>query len=607
LSTISRLRLLSGKERLLPDFPTKGVILKMEFLYPSQNDHGQIILLLIISKHRKSRMLWYEWNSGTTLRESQLKAEVRALPEDEQLPLLLIPLKLHSATFMIICEKRITLYRDILTGSPSRYVQHLEDVKDPEEPGSSGRQPIWVQWARPMRTPKHQRHIKFDDAIFLCREDGIVQYLELYNNLDHMLDSTHPAGRLGISMNTAFAILDLGPATVDLLAAGGDMSEGGLWRFGPRVDPTRVTTIPTWSPLSDFVAATIADKAPISVRSNATTEEVVGAPSRIFACTGRGKHGAISELRCGIEASRKPGYVDLGEEVKNSVLGIWAFHGYYGEARQQNDWSEPSKKDATYILMSHPTRTSLLRIQWVKDPGLGNRDLGLDYTARTELVTKDLGIDYNARTITSAATPYGMTIQVTENSIRTTTLLIPKAIKSEEMDDDEPEEIKPATGLQGRYIYRYESYRVLAACIHTFLDGNKDETLPNETYILLALQIDEAYHVQFGQLLEQFWPTATLTLSSQPSCLLLHRVCAYLLAFVATLDGRLHVFVADERREKLHMVCDFEFEGPFAICDSLTIITSNGKDETQSNYLVVCGLRDGLVVVLRLVGVPECL
>ncbi len=585
----------------------------MEFLHPPLNDRGQIVLLLVVSIHRKSRMIWYEWNSGATLRESQLKPKASALQNDEQLPLLLIPLKLHFAAFMIICENCITLYRDISTGSPSRYVQHLDDVKDPEEPGSSLRRPAWVQWARPMRTPRHQRDNKFDDAIFLCREDGIVQYLELYNSIDHMLDSTHPAGRLGINVSTAFAILDVGPTTDDLLAAGGDMSEGGLWRVRAREYPMRLATVPDWTPLNDFATTTNLGEIPISIGSITNIDKVLGGPSRIFACTGRGKHGAISELRYGIAASKKLDTVNLDEGVDSGVLGIWAFHGYYGESGQQFERSE-QWKDATYILISYPTRTSLLllRVQLRQDPQR-DRDSEPQRLPDPELVTVDLGIDYDARTITSAVTPYGVTIQVTETSIRTAALPIPpipkdQAFKSEGMDDDEPEENElTARELEARYCYQFESSRVLTASIHILYGRNNHNALFKDTYILLALKIDEAYELQFGNFWKEYRPTASYTLPSQPSCLLLHGVCGHLLAVVATLDGGLQIFVACENNRTLHTHCGFKFEGPFAICDSLAIISSNSKDEMQSDCLVVCGLRDGLVVTLRLTWDAPCL
>lgn len=589
----------------------------MEFLHPPLNDHGQIILLLIVSKQDRTIMMWYEWSSGSTLRESQLKLGSIGLPSDEQLPLLLIPLKLHFAAFIIIYEKRITLYRDILTGSPVRYIQHLKEAKDPEEPGSSDRQPIWVQWARPMRTPKHSRGIQFDDAIYLCREDGIVQYLELYNTLGHMLDSTHPAGRLRINVNTAFAILDVGPGTDDMLAAGGNMSEGGLWYFGARVDPTRVSTIPNWTPMSDFITVSDIDKLDISIPSNSGRQKVIGAPSRMFACTGRGKHGAISELRYGFKASKKSVMVVLDDEVDHGVLGMWAFHGYYGETEQQNEKSQQSK-DATYVLISYPAQTSLLRIQTVQHKAIQYNgvpagpllpDIRTFLVRETQLVTEDLGFDYDARTITSAVTPYGIAIQVTGNSIRAARLpVLPQSIKVEKTEDDAPERIgSTAFEPQARYVYQFdEPHRVLGASIHNFHNVSKKEPLFDDTYVLLALQKIEGFDLHLGRFSDHYQLIAAISSPTQPVCLLLQSVHNSLLAIVTTVCGRLLFYEVDRARGILNSICDFKFDGLFAICDSVVLISSDRNDMMQAECLVVCGLRNGLVMVFRLTRSATC-
>ena len=41
-----------------------GVILKMEFLYPSPDDDEQIILLVVLVNKGRTRMLIYEWVTG---------------------------------------------------------------------------------------------------------------------------------------------------------------------------------------------------------------------------------------------------------------------------------------------------------------------------------------------------------------------------------------------------------------------------------------------------------------------------------------------------------------------------------------------------------------
>ncbi|KAK3176563.1 hypothetical protein OEA41_007886 [Lepraria neglecta] len=494
---------------------------------------------------------------------------------------------------MVVCEKRITLYRDILTGTPSRWIQHLDDVRDPEEPGSSGRPPIWVQWARPMRAITDTFTVDMD-GIYLCREDGIVQYLTLNHVDDYMLDSTHNPGRLGINVCTAFAILDLGPNTADVLAAGGDMGEGGLWRSSPRQYLEHHTSVPNWTPLNDFITISHSAEPFKAAGSVTNADKASRMQQRMFACTGRGRQGAIAELRYGCEASKEYEDLDLGDEVSCGVLGIWAFHGFYGEAGQQDKGRE-RLKDTTYILISCPTRTFLLHMPLKPDPELITEYPELDYNAEKydpNMITVDLGLEYNARSIAAGSTPRGF-IQVTENSIRAISLPLPQeqAIKVEDQEDVKPNKKFMDRWSRARYCFNFEDSRVVAACIYD---------LAEKTFILVAVQQAENFCLQLGHLDAGYEPAITTPLRSQPSCLLLRRVGHHLLAFVGTLEKELLVYARDSDGYNFEAVSRYEFQDPFAICDSLAIITSSNNDDEQLTYIVVCGLRNGSLKTLYL-------
>ena len=573
-----RLIHLPWKERLLPDVPAGGAILKMEFLQPSQNDDNQVILLLIVSKRGKTRMLWYEWNSTMTLREAQMKPTAQSSPQEEQLPLLLIPLKAFTA-FIVVCEKCITLYKDILTGTPSRYVQHLDRVKDPEEMGSSGRQPVWVQWARPMRRITDTHTVDVDE-IYLCREDGIVQYLTVNHVDDHMIDTTHNPGRLGTNVNTAFAVVDVGPNTVDLLAAGGDMAEGGLWRSSPRENLEHLRSIPHWTPLNHFISCSASAEPSSAAESVTNANHSLRTQQRIFGCTGRGRHGAITELRYGHEAPEGLGSLDLPEEVSREVLDLWVFHGFYGEAGRQHK-EEERGNDTTYILIACPTRTFLLRVPLKQDP-----------QNVPEALTVDLGLNYNARTIAAGYTSRGL-IQVTESSIRATALSVrqEEALKMEQQDDVKLNKDLMDSESRARYCFNFEDSRVVKACLYD--TGEK-------TFILAAVQQGEEFYLQLGHLNASYEPTTSISPHFQPSCLLLRSVGSRLLAFVGTLEKKLHVFDVDSNGHSFEAISHYDFQDAFAICDSLAIITRSNNDNEHLRYIVVCGLRNGSLQTLHL-------
>ena len=578
-----------AKERRLPDVPANCSILKMEFLHPPQNDHEQIILLLIISRNGKTRMLWYDWDCRMSLRRSQLKASVQSVPRDERLPLLLIPL-LHLTAFVVVYEKQIMLYKDLLTGTPRRYIQRLDEVKDPEEIGVSGRRPVWVQWARPMRKLTN-KYLADHDGIFLCREDGLVQYLSLLN-VEHMLDNKHKAGRLDINVNTAFAILDVGPNKADVFAAGGDMSEGGLWRSDPGNDPLHLTPISNWTPLNDVATVDTPAGPTWGLKCMIPADRASKEEPRMWACTGRGRHGAITELRYGYAAPKRLRTHDLSDEINRDVLNIWAFHGSFGHAEQRYEL-KGRLKNQTYVLISCPMRTFLLRIP---------------LEGRSRVVSLDLGLEYNAKTIAASSTTRGL-IQVTEDSIRITSLQILQYYREEEagwehqelevkMEDQEDAKVEhdeyPARPSS---CYNLEDLRVLAACIYA---------TPERTLILLAGQQAESFHLQLGVLIAEYMPLKTIPLQSQATALLLRKFGDHILALVSNVEGEVQVIVTDVLGSRLELVSKYKFQGSYAICDSLAVTTLNDEEAEKSKLVVVCGLRNGSLVLLCVGASPSC-
>lgn len=293
---------------------------------------------------------------------------------------------------------------------------------------------------------------------------------------------------------------------------------------------------------------------------------------------------------------KRPKYedLDLGDEVSRGVLGIWAFHGFYGEAGHQNKGRE-RLKDTTYILISCPTRTFLLHMPLKPDPELITEYPELDYNAEKydpNMITVDLGLEYNARSIAAGSTPRGF-IQVTENSIRAISLPLPQeqAMKVEDQEDVKPNKKFMDRWSRARYCFNFEDSRVVAACIYD---------LAGKTFILVAVQQAENFCLQLGHLDAGYEPAITTPLRSQPSCLLLRRVGHHLLALVGTLEKELLIYATDSDGYNFKAASRYEFQDPFAICDSLAIITSSNNDDEQLTYIVVCGLRNGSLKTLYL-------
>lgn len=313
------------------------------------------------------------------------------IPDDQQLPLLLIPLTMDTA-FMLIFENRIVTYTDILTGHAKTYPHQLRHFEEPEEPGSSRAKPVFTQWARTMR---RNDHVSMQDNIYLCREDGVVRFLEISNNVESMIDSSHAAGRLGLNISTAFASLNIGPSYIDYLVAGGEQSDGGLWKFAARdTDTTPVEIIRNWTPSIDLAAVNVLRHQNRRSLDAGATGNRLGSQKRLFACTGRGfLHGAVTEIRHGTEASISfEGYT-----AGRGVNRIWALHDRHGKCIQ--------------ILVSYPTQTVTF------STGLENKLEDSEDDVMQD-VDDESHIYLNAETLAAGTTHDGCMVQITAYTIR---------------------------------------------------------------------------------------------------------------------------------------------------------------------------------------------
>lgn len=523
----------------------------MEFLHPPESDQDQnhVILLLVVAKNKRSKLFCYEWDCSTSLTTAALKGPGQGLHSEEQLPLLLVPLK-KSTAFMLVTEKRLTVYRDILTGPAHAHVHFLSHQEPPEEPGISKQLPIWTQWARPMR---NKAHTKLEDNIYLCREDGVVHFLEIKDQMGSMLDTTHKAGFLGVNINTSFAAIDMGfkaktdierepkdVISVDMLIGGGDMSDGGRWSFGAREVAQKFDVIPNWTPLMDLTAT---DSAKLVGGESGPVEQ---GQTRLFASTGRGsRHGRITEIRYGIEAVRKSHLSELQELAQIGLTQLWVFNEADG---------------GILVLLSYPTHTSLSI--WGTNEALDSMD-GTDYE-----------IDYDTMTIAAGMSAEDLMVQVTANCVR--------ASKS-------------------RSKSRMESFNleatIVAACVR------RRENEQSQVNLLVAVRREDGVHLRLG-----YFDTAgqeityraiggPVQLISEPVCVSLELIGDDYFAIVGTLDSTLQVFRVSPRAG---MIPAFEYnlDGEFAVCDSLAVLTMQSPSNIE--HLLVCGLRNGAVEVLRI-------
>ncbi|KAL8696994.1 MAG: hypothetical protein Q9201_007367 [Fulgogasparrea decipioides] len=510
-----------------------GTILKMEFLHPPKGDEHHVILLLVVAKEEKTRLVRLEWDCRSSLREIDKKPG-RPLPHAQRLPLLLVPL-IYGTAFALVYEHELVVYRHILTGNAVGQSCPLEEYEPPEEPGHPRMLPMWTQWARPMRP-----HTTMDN-IYLCREDGVIRYIDIREGTDPMISSNYKAGILEANIGRAFATVDLGDESNDLLLAAGEMGDGGMWHFAPRQPLETVGTIRNWTPIRDIAAASTT-KSPRGFGKAGNT--ALAKEKRLFSCTGWGpRYGTMTEIRLGTEAAKIGPTIDLGELAQKGVVDMWAL--------------PDRSKTGIYLMVAHPMDTELILLPSSDDQ---------DPRALSEIEELDLDV----RTVAAGATADGFLIQVTQSSIN--------AIAQEHG-------ILPLT-------LNVEGAAITAAC---FL------TIPTRTTVLLmVMQKQDGFCLHYGHFGQQNGQIAfeelgePTLLRSQVSCVSIQWVDDRMIAFVGTLAGTLQSYIA-EAGSSFTPCYEYKFEGYFSTCDSMAMITSEeGAAATTTERLIyLCQGRAG--------------
>ncbi|KAI1107047.1 hypothetical protein F4804DRAFT_258489 [Jackrogersella minutella] len=330
----------------------KGIIHKIEFLHPTHGNEVQVILMIIIVQPDASKLAIYEWENTSDLRKvfSEERKGYR-LDEDYRLPLLVVPLKVRNA-FLIITERITATCSDILSGPPT-FVQFELANREDTELHHGTREPLWTAWTRPIRHPPyHDRK----DVIYLAREDGLINFLECGDESE--IETSVSMGSVDCNIDTAFA--SLFHLFGDVLVTGGDSGPGAVWNVQARQSPQRIGSIPNWSPTVDFVVTNDGMLEDSTESSSSSVGKMVPyQPDRIFACSGRGITGAITQFRYGLQARigldlTYPFIVrqcwaisdlDLDEDMERGFFLLLALPNASSILHLSGDLSEASEKD----------------------------------------------------------------------------------------------------------------------------------------------------------------------------------------------------------------------------------------------------------------------
>lgn len=545
----------------MQELPVKfdGVILAMEFLYPALNDENHVILLIVWAKDRRLRMTCWDWDHEKGLRTVNMRVNGHPLwpmRGQDVFPVLLIPLQ-QSSDFILVGEQDIYLYQDVLSGAP-RCNRVLVHAIAPRYPGLSKKKPRWVCWARMVRN--WRLHDRADENFYLAREDGAVYYTQFAENDIERTATLSKAGLLSCTVNTAFASLDVGSSlsNPDVLVAAGDMSQGQLVRIGSwqnegnhagrsREDALKfnyMESLPNWAPTIDFL-----------ITANLCGDATAAQQGSIFTTAGRAPHGAVCELRAGLEA--RIGFIFDSEEL-SSVASIWAF-------------ADAAAERGVYFVMATPTQSLLIRI--------GEDETG-DTVVDTAFDDTSCGLDFEYTTVTAASLSNRYIMQATPCAVRVLDLSsasLPQIAVRETSSDE----------------------TIVAASVCMHLSAIFVAIRRGSGITLRSLRIsdgpgDAALH-EFGE---------PRPLSTEITCLAVLRIQDKSYVLVGLTSGSVRLMNVDAIHglvpESEHEISAPSSESAPSVCESAIILQSAPVSGARTNFLIVCGLRNGTLRTIEL-------
>ncbi|SPO05811.1 related to FUN12 - general translation factor eIF2 homolog [Cephalotrichum gorgonifer] len=368
-----------------------GIIHKAEFLFPGSANPDTVILVLIVVRKGASRLIMYEWAHGDDLR-SVLLEDVTGLklPPEHKMPLLLIPLTVKTA-FLSVSENSIAVFRDVLHGSSNPEAVNTKPLRQTEYHHGHAK-PLWTAWTRPFR---RKEYYESKDNIYLAREDGMIFFFEV--NSDEILESSLDVGDYKTNISTAFATV--ADTFSDIFILGGSCGDGSIWVLHAREPPAQIGTIPNWSPALDLVTTDrfltwneprgSAGPNGSAMKSwNELTLFDHTEHDRVFATSGRGVNGSITEFMSGIKAN-----ITIDVEYGSALGHVWVFSTPRGG----------TSAGYTVLLALHGQSAVV--------------ELTPDLAELQEHDVSEMGLDTSARTLAASQLSDGTICQVTEATI----------------------------------------------------------------------------------------------------------------------------------------------------------------------------------------------
>lgn len=257
----------------------------MAFLRSSDSDPTKVLLLLMVASGVETHLLLYKWDTQAPLSSMKPMGCSGRPAKEDQFPLMLIP-STHPYSCFVVVQTGISYYQNVhSTGFKRIHCTFMGKAAGPL---------TWVHWAKPRR---HEQYLQKSDDLVIVREDGLLQCFQTDKSSSTKFTMNWTIGTLGIHVDTAFCML-AGPPSKggDIVIAGGDMTEGGVFQVLARTGPTKKQNIVNVAPVHDMIIGCRGDGA-------FSTGSQLELSDRIYLCGGKSHdHSHIAELRYGLEA-----------------------------------------------------------------------------------------------------------------------------------------------------------------------------------------------------------------------------------------------------------------------------------------------------------------
>ncbi|KAA8910552.1 mono-functional DNA-alkylating methyl methanesulfonate N-term-domain-containing protein [Sphaerosporella brunnea] len=436
-------------------------------------------------------------------------------------------------------------------------------------PASGHTEGLVTAWARPFRHPSYFSGAGACDAMYVAMENGSIYYIEIHVQAQPLVQNVVKASYLDCAIGTAFAALDCGLGYDDMIVAGGEMSSGGIyllniapWPIDTRAKPEE--SVINWTPIFDFELVNLSTGG----QGTGNTDR-----ARVFACTGRGDHGAITELRYGIQAT--------AQEPVDYLKGVRALFVL-----------PDVSGDGYFVLSSEPDRSFLCYRTF------GREGEWLECNTETSF-------EFDGPTL--AAGPLGpaapsqsplWSVQVTP-SVITAIPLSQKDLASKIEGDTNMSEV----GQRPRRMQRRceNGDTIIAASLH----GN---------YVLLALHHGPDIELVLGSMAvehdkDEFLKpvSAPVALTDEPTFVDFVEFRDRLMAVVGTRQATLQIFLCDAHDGLIPIKEQNMLNHVPASQPGLTFCESAVMLSTDTASKLFCGLRGGTVVIFDVTTVGTSL